>query len=152
MVEAPGAVDMSQWYSHPNVTAILFTYFGGQEMGSAIANVAFGKVNPSGKLPFTIAKNVQDYPVNLYNGSIVVNPISNFSEGVFIDYKVRADVACVSFPGAYPPLPAPQYFDEQGISPLYEFGYGLSYTTYVILMVLLIAASLIVRLDQVFAL
>lgn len=143
---------MSQWYSHPNVTAILFTYFGGQEMGSAIANVAFGKVNPSGKLPFTIAKNVQDYPVNLYNGSIVVNPISNFSEGVFIDYKVRADVACVSFPGAYPPLPAPQYFDEQGISPLYEFGYGLSYTTYVILMVLLIAASLIVRLDQVFAL
>lgn len=88
VVEAPGQVDMSGWTSHPNVTSILFTYLGGQEMGHAIANVAFGDVNPSGKLPITIAKNVSDYPLNLYNGTAKVDPIANFTEGVFIDYKV----------------------------------------------------------------
>ena len=67
-VEAPGPVDMEPWASHPNVTAIMYGYFGGQEMGHAIANVAFGDVNPSGKLPFTLAKEVSDYPLNLYNG------------------------------------------------------------------------------------
>ena len=88
VLEAPGPVDMAQWNAHPNVTAILFSYFGGQEMGSAVANVAFGQVNPSGKLPFTLAKQVSDYPLNLYNGSITLDPIAKFTEGDFIDYKV----------------------------------------------------------------
>jgi beta-glucosidase len=87
-VEAPGPVDMEPWASHPNVTAIMYGYFGGQEMGHAIANVAFGDVNPSGKLPFTLAKEVSDYPLNLYNGSVAINPVANFTEGEFIDYKV----------------------------------------------------------------
>ncbi|GAA5980421.1 hypothetical protein JCM10908_001649 [Rhodotorula pacifica] len=110
-VEAPGPVDMQPWASHPNVTAIMYGYFGGQEMGHAIANVAFGDVNPSGKLPFTIAKQVSDYPLNLYNGSAAIHPVANFSEGNFIDYK---------------------YFDAKGIQPLYEFGYGLSYSTFAV--------------------
>lgn len=87
-IEAPGPVDMEPWSAHPNVTAIMFGYFGGQEMGHAIANVAFGDVNPSGKLPFTLAKNVSDYPLNLYNGSAAINPIANFTEGIYLDYKV----------------------------------------------------------------
>ncbi|GAA5980274.1 hypothetical protein JCM10908_001595 [Rhodotorula pacifica] len=111
VIEGPGPLDLSQWHAHPNVTAILFSYFGGQEFGSALANIAFGSVNPSGKLPFTIAKQVSDYPLNLYNGSITINPIANFTEGDFIDYK---------------------HFDEAGVDPLYEFGYGLSYSTFAV--------------------
>ncbi|GAA5953317.1 hypothetical protein JCM8115_000490 [Rhodotorula mucilaginosa] len=111
VLEAPGPVDMAQWNAHPNVTAILFSYFGGQEMGSAVANVAFGQVNPSGKLPFTLAKQVSDYPLNLYNGSITLDPIANFTDGDFIDYK---------------------HFDAASVEPLYEFGYGLSYSTFAV--------------------
>lgn len=89
-VESPGPVDMMPWSQHPNVTAIMFGYLGGQEMGHAIANVAFGDVSPSGKLPFTLAKNVSDYPLNLYNGSAEIHPVANFTEGVFLDYKVSS--------------------------------------------------------------
>jgi len=74
---------------------------------TAIASTLFGDVNPSGKLPFTIARNVSDYSANTYNGSITVNPVANFTEGVFIDYK---------------------HFDAQGIEPLFEFGFGKSYS------------------------
>ncbi|GAA5898876.1 hypothetical protein JCM8208_005418 [Rhodotorula glutinis] len=109
VVTAPGPVDMSRFVDHPNVTAILFTYFGGQEGATAIASTLFGDVNPSGKLPFTIARNVSNYPNALYNGSVTTNPVANFTEGVFIDYK---------------------HFDEQEIEPLYEFGFGKSYSSF----------------------
>ncbi|BGP04927.1 hypothetical protein JCM10049v2_000729 [Rhodotorula toruloides] len=110
VITAPGPVDMSQWIDHVNVTAVLFTYFSGQEGGTAMARVAFGDVNPSGKLPFTIAKNISDYDQKaIYHGDYVVNPTTNFTEGVYIDYK---------------------WFDKQGIEPLFEFGYGKSYTTF----------------------
>ncbi|GAA5897096.1 hypothetical protein JCM8208_006169 [Rhodotorula glutinis] len=109
VVTAPGPVDMSRFVDHPNVTAILYTYYGGQEGSTAVASVLFGDVNPSGKLPFTIARNVSDFPDNRYNGSIVTNPVANFTEGVFIDYK---------------------HFDEKEIEPLYEFGFGKSYSSF----------------------
>ncbi|BGP48137.1 hypothetical protein JCM10450v2_004009 [Rhodotorula kratochvilovae] len=109
VITAPGPVDMSRFVDHPNVTAILFTYFGGQEGATAIASTLFGDVNPSGKLPFTIARNVSDYPVAYYNGSVTVNPVANFSEGIRIDYK---------------------HFDAKGIEPLYEFGFGKSYSSF----------------------
>ena len=128
VLEAPGPVDMAQWNAHPNVTAILFSYFGGQEMGSAVANVAFGQVNPSGKLPFTLAKQVSEYPLNLYNGSITLDPIANFTEGDFIDYKVSLKRPGLSF-GRSAHVSSLQHFDAASVEPLYEFGYGLSYST-----------------------
>ncbi|TNY18660.1 glycoside hydrolase [Rhodotorula diobovata] len=109
VITAPGPVDMSRFVDHKNVTAILYAYFGGQEGATAIASTLFGDVNPSGKLPFTIARNVSDYPDNYYNGSITVNPVANFTEGVFIDYK---------------------HFDAQEIEPLFEFGFGKSYSSF----------------------
>ena len=130
-VEAPGPVDMEPWASHPNVTAIMYGYFGGQEMGHAIANVAFGDVNPSGKLPFTLAKEVSDYPLNLYNGSVAINPVANFTEGEFIDYKVSQVTLTLDLEQLFTDSCdfSLQYFDAAGIEPLYEFGYGLSYST-----------------------
>ncbi|TNY17462.1 glycoside hydrolase superfamily [Rhodotorula diobovata] len=110
VVTAPGPVDMSAWHDHENVTSVVYAYYSGQEGGHAIAAALFGDVNPSGKLPFTIAKEVSDYDTGAYwNGSVAFQPKVNFTEGLFIDYK---------------------YFDKKGIEPLYEFGYGGSYSTF----------------------
>ncbi|KAH7309163.1 putative beta-glucosidase [Stachybotrys elegans] len=97
---------------HPNVTAILIAHYPGQESGNSIVDVLYGDVNPSGKLPYTIAHNGSDY-----NGPITTDVEttgvddwqSYFTEGLETDYK---------------------YFDAHNISVLYEFGFGLSYTTF----------------------
>ena len=71
----------------------------------------FGDVNPSGRLPYTVAHKPEDYgPTSgvLYLPNAPV-PQVNFSEGVYVDYR---------------------YFDKQGIAPRFEFGFGLSYTTF----------------------
>ncbi|GAA6061711.1 hypothetical protein JCM10212_004943 [Sporobolomyces blumeae] len=108
VINAPGPVNMP-WISHPNVTSVVFGYFPGQEAGNALADVLFGDVNPSGKLPFTIAKNETDYDKNIYTGPRVPGVQENFTEGVFIDYK---------------------WFDAKNTTPLFEYGYGMSYTTF----------------------
>ncbi|RBA11792.1 beta-glucosidase G, partial [Fusarium proliferatum] len=110
VVHAGGAVSMP-WSNHPNVTAILAAHIPGQESGNAILDVITGKVNPSGHLPYTIAKNITDYNapiVNLTNAG-PDGWQSNFTEGLMIDYR---------------------HFDNADIEPLYEFGFGLSYTTF----------------------
>ncbi|GAA5851073.1 hypothetical protein JCM8547_009174 [Rhodosporidiobolus lusitaniae] len=110
VITAPGPVDMSAWIDHENVTSVLYTYFPTVEGGNAIASVLFGDVNPSGKLPFTIAQSTSEYDAGAYyNESVSAYPMTNFSEGVFIDYK---------------------YFDREEKTPLYEFGFGLSYTNF----------------------
>jgi beta-glucosidase len=93
------------------VTAILWAGLPGEQSGSAIADILYGRVNPSGKLPFTLAANREDYGTQLLynpnNGNDA--PQQSFSEGIFIDYR---------------------HFDKANITPVYEFGYGLSYTTF----------------------
>jgi len=59
VVHSPGAVNMP-WIDHPNVLAVVFALFPGQESGNALTDVLFGDVNPSGKLPFTIAVKETD--------------------------------------------------------------------------------------------
>ncbi|GAA6027439.1 hypothetical protein JCM8097_007864 [Rhodosporidiobolus ruineniae] len=109
-VTAPGPVDMSHWADHPNVTSIVYTYFPTTEGGPAIASLLFGDVSPSGKLPFALAKTASDYDNGTrYDGPVALNPVANFTEGVFIDYR---------------------YFDAKNTTPLYEFGYGLSYSSF----------------------
>ncbi len=87
--------------------AVVQYYFSGQEGGHAIANVLFGKVNPSGKLPFTMPVALSDSPahaLNDYNEKEI-----RYAEGVFVGYR---------------------WFDEKQIEPLFPFGHGLSYTTF----------------------
>jgi beta-glucosidase len=85
--------------SYPTVAAganaILETWYGGQEQGHAIADALFGRVNPGGKLPVTVARDVGQVPV-------------------FYDYKPSAHRGYL--------------FSD--VTPLYPFGYGLSYTTF----------------------
>jgi hypothetical protein len=54
-----GPFDTVGWYDHPNVTAILNAGGLGQETGNAITDVLFGRVNPSAKLPYTLAAKVR---------------------------------------------------------------------------------------------
>lgn len=106
-----GPVLLSNYSDHPNITAILWAGLPGEQSGNSIADVLYGRVNPSAKLPFTLGKTRKDYGTDLL---YVPNegtdaPQVNFTEGNFIDYRA---------------------FDEADITPVYEFGYGLSYTTF----------------------
>lgn len=103
---------VDQFVENPNVTAIVFAHLPGQDSGRAVVDLLFGDVNFSGKLPYTVAKNKSDY-YSLYHSEAVTPyglfPQSNFDEGVLVDYR---------------------YFDAHHIPPRYEFGFGLSYTTF----------------------
>ncbi|PTB47058.1 uncharacterized protein TrAFT101_003502 [Trichoderma asperellum] len=98
---------------HPNVTAVIFAHLPGQESGPALVSLLFGDTSPSGKLPYTVAKNESDYGKVLDpaqpEGEFVNFPQADFNEGIYLDYR---------------------YFDKKGIEPRYEFGFGLSYTTF----------------------
>ena len=106
-----GPVLVDAWYENPNVTAILWAAIPGQESGNAITDVLYGKVNPGAKTPFTWGATRESYGTDLIyepnNGAGA--PQDNFEEGVFIDYRA---------------------FDKAGETPIYEFGFGLSYTTF----------------------
>jgi beta-glucosidase len=90
-----------------NVPAILNVWFAGTEAGDAIADVLFGKVNPSGKLTTTFPQNVGQIPL-FYNHKNTGRPLA---EGKWFQ-KFRSN-----------------YLDVSN-DPLYPFGYGLSYTTF----------------------
>ncbi|KAF9239474.1 glycoside hydrolase superfamily [Melanogaster broomeanus] len=105
-----GPLILEPWVEHPNVTAILWASLGGNEAGNGIMDVLYGNWNPSGRLPYTIAKNATDYPAQLVLGGTADDILSiNYTEGLLIDYR---------------------WFDAQNITPRYEFGFGLSYTTF----------------------
>jgi beta-glucosidase-like glycosyl hydrolase len=112
VIHSTGPVLLTEWYDSPNITAILWAGLPGQESGNSIADVLYGKVNPTARSPFTWGKTRESYGANvLYepnNGNGA--PQQDFTEGVFIDYR---------------------YFDKKGDdSVIYEFGHGLSYTTF----------------------
>lgn len=111
VIESVGPVLVDSFYKNENVTAILWVGLQGEMAGNSIVDVLYGSVNPSGKLPFTIGANREDYGTDILykpnNGNGA--PQDDFTEGVFIDYR---------------------YFDAHNITPSYEFGYGISYTTF----------------------
>jgi beta-glucosidase len=71
---------MEAWIDHPNVTAVLFAHYPGQEAGDAIADVLYGDVSPSGKMPFTTAKKESDYVPNTIVADPVKAPQAYFNE------------------------------------------------------------------------
>ncbi len=87
------------------VAAIVEAWFPGQGGGRAIANVLFGKVNPSGKLPMTFPERNEDIPTWGKDGTIAKDPV--YTEKLNIGYR---------------------WYDAKKIKPMFEFGYGLSYT------------------------
>jgi beta-glucosidase len=103
---------VDRFVDHPNVTALIFAHLPGEASGRAIAALLYGDASPSGKLPYTVARNESDYPVyrpDMPEGRFKLFPQSDFGEGVFVDYR---------------------HFDARNITPRYEFGFGLSYTAF----------------------
>lgn len=109
ILHTAGIRTVSAWSRHPNVTGIIMAGLPGQEAGTAIADVLFGDVNPSGRLPYTIAREEGGYggTLNSTRGEGYF-PESEFSEGLYIDYRA---------------------FDRSPeVEVEFEFGFGLSYT------------------------
>lgn len=67
------------WSNHPNIKAIVLPGLPGQESGNSLADILFGDVNPSGRLPYTIAKRKEDYPAKIDHGMSVSLKFSCFS-------------------------------------------------------------------------
>ena len=93
------------------VKALVQCWYLGSESGRTLANVLSGKVNPSGKLPITFAKNMMDYPCFQYGeeGYPGVNDQVYYKEGIYVGYR---------------------HFDTRKVKPQFPFGFGLSYTTF----------------------
>ena len=111
VIHAPGQIDMEAWIENPNVTAVIHAHFPGSESGNAIADVLYGDYNPSGRLPYTIAKKRSDYSADViyFNSTATETSQIEYSEKLNIDYR---------------------HFDTNKIEPRFEFGHGLSYTKF----------------------
>lgn len=97
---------MGHWIDQ--VPAVVNAWFGGEEMGNAIADVLFGDANPSGKLPITFPKEWKDSPAyGRYPGE---SGKVGYDEGLYVGYR---------------------HFDKYNIEPAFPFGHGLSYTMFV---------------------
>jgi beta-glucosidase len=94
------AIDMNAWENEAK--AILFAWYAGMEGGNALANILYGDVNPSGKLPFSIARNDSDYPL--------FTPYAHkVTYGYYHGYTL---------------------FEKENIEVAWPFGHGLSYTQF----------------------
>ena len=112
IVNAGGAVDLSRLEGR--VSAILWAWYPGQEGGKALAEILYGKVNPSGRLPVSFPRALEDNPAQPYyapsepynkRGHTVVP--TTYAEGIFTGYRGYGETA-----------------------PLYPFGFGLGYTDF----------------------
>ena len=131
-----GLIDLTWIEKYPSIKSLLFLGIPGEEGPAALANILSGKVNPSGKLPVTIAREYEDYstyadfswdkdhPEKILtyenygldaaaNGSAGFrkSPVTVYKEGIYLGYR---------------------YFDSFGKKPLFPFGYGLSYTQFAV--------------------
>ncbi|KLO13958.1 glycoside hydrolase family 3 protein [Schizopora paradoxa] len=111
VVNSVGPIIMENWINHPNVTAVVWSGLPGQEAGNGLTDVLFGAVNPSGRLPYTIGKSINDYSAVVDYTTTTGSQILSipYTEGIFIDYR---------------------HFDQANIEPRFEFGFGLSYTNF----------------------
>jgi beta-glucosidase len=103
-----GAIDMSEWVD--KAPAILQAWYPGMEGGNALAKILFGEVNPSGKLPMSFPKKLEDEPAHKlgqYPGDSL--RIVHYLEDIFVGYR---------------------YYDTYQVEPQFAFGHGLSYTSF----------------------
>lgn len=90
-----GPAILEAWIEHPNVTAVVWAGIAGQEAGNSITDVLYGAYNPSGRLPYTIAKSPSDYGAQLITGGTSADILSiPYTEGLNIDYR-HFDAVCL---------------------------------------------------------
>lgn len=120
VLQTGSAVEMP-WLDE--VGAVLETWYPGEQMGTALANILFGSVNPSGKLTMTFPKSIADVPTNtpaqypgIFSDGSTTRPAGT-SEIRQVAYSEELEVGY-------------RWYASRGIEPLFEFGHGLSYTSY----------------------
>jgi beta-glucosidase len=108
VVTSGGSVDVTPWVDQ--IAALIEAWYPGQEGGTALAELLFGDVNPSGHLPISWERSVQDNPsyATYYYTEPGTNKIE-YREGIFTGYRG---------------------YEHNHVRPLFPFGYGLSYTTF----------------------
>ncbi len=125
----------------PEAKAVLWCYFLGQERGNALADIVGGRVNPSGKLPFTVERDFADSPAPDYNllGGKPYWKGNNGYKAWWLGDKSRPDRGFSEYvsPGQAVPLPYGEgvfvgyrWYDKTQKPVVFPFGYGLSYTTF----------------------
>lgn len=105
------------------VDAVVYFGFGGMLAGQALLNVLTGKVSPSGKLPDTWAASYEDIPASANFYDSVNKPRMDADSGVYVDTVYEEDIY-VGY----------RYFTTFGKEPAFPFGFGLSYTTFTVLL------------------
>jgi beta-glucosidase len=93
----------------PESPALVWGWFNGSESGSALADVLWGDVNPSGRLPFTMPARLEDSPAHALDAYPGEENTVYYKEGILVGYR---------------------WFDTKNIDPFYCFGFGLSYTEF----------------------
>lgn len=91
------------------VNGVVETWYGGSQAGHGLADVLFGKVNPSGKLPFTFPVALKDNGAHALNAYHPLDLSVEYKEGIYVGYR---------------------WAEKQNIKPLFAFGHGLSYTEF----------------------
>lgn len=104
-----GVWETASWRDHPD--AILMAWQPGQEGGHAVADILVGAVNPSGKLPDSFPIKYEDVPsADVFPGEHAEEPVNSFyTDGIYVGYR---------------------YYNSFNVPTAYEFGFGLSYTTF----------------------
>lgn len=92
-----------------NVNAIVEAWYCGSQSGTALADIIFGDVNPSGKLPVTFPVRLEDNGAHALCAYDPASTEAHYSEGIFVGYR---------------------WAQKKDIKPLFAFGHGLSYTTF----------------------
>ncbi len=107
---AGSPIDVSDWYD--DLPALLNAWYPGMMGGHGLARVLFGEVSPSGKIPVTYPKKLEDHPVHKskrrFPGDLDELKIY-YEEGIYVGYR---------------------YFDKEDVDPFFPFGFGLSYTEF----------------------
>jgi beta-glucosidase len=106
VLNSGGGIAWDGWVEH--VPAVIEAWYPGQEVGRVVAEIIFGDVNPSGKLPATFEKREQDNPTAPYY-NINDDGKTPYTEGIFVGYRG---------------------YDKDKVEPQFCFGYGLSYTRF----------------------
>jgi beta-glucosidase len=117
VIHNPGIRTLDAWIHNPNVTALIYAHLPGNDAGEALAQILYGEVSPSGRLPYTVGMKPESYgsllgPTTGSENSTSNNtndPQINFTEGIYTDYR---------------------HFQAYNITPLYPFGHGLTYSSF----------------------
>ncbi|MEO6668662.1 MAG: glycoside hydrolase family 3 C-terminal domain-containing protein [Ferruginibacter sp.] len=102
-----GPIDMTQWVS--DVPAVLQAWYPGLEGGNALAKIIFGEVNPSGKLPMSFPKKLEDEPAHKLGQYPGDSTYVYYNDDIYVGYR---------------------YYDTYKVDPQFAFGHGLSYTSF----------------------